>query len=174
MLIGRVSGAPLLYIVDVREPDKFTSGRTLRGTLNLPLSEMRARRGDTPKDRDISLYYRVGQRAYFATLSSRHSATGRGPFRVGTRCTPASELRRRSVAALQLRVEAGAHVEPLYRYCARLKVSKSFDRPFGYRRLRRRDRSEADQPQVFSVDWCVAFSPLAPLHRTRSASANAA
>ena len=53
-------------LVDVREPDEFAAGH-LRGALNLPLSEMRTRHNELPKDRDIWLCCGVGQRAYYAT-----------------------------------------------------------------------------------------------------------
>ena len=60
--LGR-TGALLL---DVREPDEFAEGH-LPGAVNLPLSQMRARYAELPKDRDIWVCCRVGQRAYYAT-----------------------------------------------------------------------------------------------------------
>jgi NADPH-dependent 2,4-dienoyl-CoA reductase/sulfur reductase-like enzyme/rhodanese-related sulfurtransferase len=53
-------------LLDVREPDEFAAGH-LPGAVNLPLSQMRRRYGDLPKDRDIWVYCGVGQRAYYAT-----------------------------------------------------------------------------------------------------------
>ncbi len=53
-------------IVDVREAEEFASGHVPRA-INLPLSQMRRRYRDLPKDRDIWLCCGVGQRAYYAT-----------------------------------------------------------------------------------------------------------
>ncbi len=53
-------------LVDVREAEEFAAGH-IPGTLNLPLSQMRQRYRELPKDRDIWLSCGVGQRAYYAT-----------------------------------------------------------------------------------------------------------
>lgn len=53
-------------VVDVREPDEFAGGH-IPGAVNLPLSEIRRRRGELATDREIWLYCRVGQRGYYAT-----------------------------------------------------------------------------------------------------------
>lgn len=53
-------------LLDVREPDEFARGH-IPGAVNLPLSQLRSRYGELPKDRDIRVYCAVGQRAYFAT-----------------------------------------------------------------------------------------------------------
>ena len=53
-------------LVDVREPDEFKVGH-VPGAVNLPLSQLRSRHGELPKDREIWLCCAVGQRAYFAT-----------------------------------------------------------------------------------------------------------
>jgi NADPH-dependent 2,4-dienoyl-CoA reductase/sulfur reductase-like enzyme/rhodanese-related sulfurtransferase len=53
-------------LVDVRDPDEFQEGH-ISGALNLPLNELRARLGELPRDRELWLYCRVGQRGYYAT-----------------------------------------------------------------------------------------------------------
>lgn len=53
-------------LLDVREPDEFAGGH-LPGALNLPLSQMRRRYRELPKDRDIWICCGVGQRAYYVT-----------------------------------------------------------------------------------------------------------
>jgi len=53
-------------LLDVREPDEFARGHIPK-TINLPLSQLRSRYAELPKDRDIWVYCAVGQRAYFAT-----------------------------------------------------------------------------------------------------------
>ena len=53
-------------LVDVREPAEFGVGH-LPGAINLPLSEMRQRYTELPKEREIWISCGVGQRAYYAT-----------------------------------------------------------------------------------------------------------
>jgi rhodanese-related sulfurtransferase len=53
-------------IVDVREPDEFAAGHVPRA-INLPLSELRERHAELPRDREVWLCCGVGQRAYYAT-----------------------------------------------------------------------------------------------------------
>lgn len=53
-------------LVDVRDPDEFEEGH-LPGAVNLPLNELRARLDELPRDRELWLYCRVGQRGYYAT-----------------------------------------------------------------------------------------------------------
>jgi rhodanese-related sulfurtransferase len=53
-------------IVDVRESEEFEAGH-IPAAINLPLSQMRQRYAELPKDREIWLTCRVGQRAYYAT-----------------------------------------------------------------------------------------------------------
>jgi NADPH-dependent 2,4-dienoyl-CoA reductase/sulfur reductase-like enzyme/rhodanese-related sulfurtransferase len=53
-------------IVDVREPDEYTAGHVPRA-VNLPLSELRRRHAELPREREIWLCCGVGQRAYYAT-----------------------------------------------------------------------------------------------------------
>ncbi len=52
-------------LLDVREPDEFARGHIPKA-INLPLSQLRSRYAELPKDRDIWLCCAVGQRAYFA------------------------------------------------------------------------------------------------------------
>jgi rhodanese-related sulfurtransferase len=53
-------------LLDVREPEEFARGH-LPGAMNLPLSQMRERYVELPKDRDIWTCCGVGQRSYYAT-----------------------------------------------------------------------------------------------------------
>jgi len=53
-------------LLDVREPDEFAAGHVPR-TVNLPLSQLRARHVELPRDREIWICCGVGQRAYYAT-----------------------------------------------------------------------------------------------------------
>jgi NADPH-dependent 2,4-dienoyl-CoA reductase/sulfur reductase-like enzyme/rhodanese-related sulfurtransferase len=52
-------------LVDVRESNEFAAGH-LPDSINLPLSQLRTRYVELPKDRDIWLCCAVGQRAYYA------------------------------------------------------------------------------------------------------------
>ena len=53
-------------LVDVREPDEFAAGH-VPGAVNLPLSQLRRRADELPRDREIWVSCGVGQRAYYAT-----------------------------------------------------------------------------------------------------------
>lgn len=63
-------GAALL--VDVREAEEFAGGH-LPGAENVPLSQLRERLGELPRDREILLYCKSGKRSYDAAraLSQR-------------------------------------------------------------------------------------------------------
>ena len=52
-------------LVDVRDPDEFHEGH-IAGAINLPLNELRERLGELPRNRELWLYCRVGQRGYYA------------------------------------------------------------------------------------------------------------
>jgi NADPH-dependent 2,4-dienoyl-CoA reductase/sulfur reductase-like enzyme/rhodanese-related sulfurtransferase len=53
------------FLLDVREPGEFKRGH-LEGAVNIPLSELRRRKDELPRDRDIWAYCVVGQRSYYA------------------------------------------------------------------------------------------------------------
>jgi NADPH-dependent 2,4-dienoyl-CoA reductase/sulfur reductase-like enzyme/rhodanese-related sulfurtransferase len=53
-------------LLDTREPEEFQAGH-VPGAINLPLSQMRSRHTELPRDRDIWICCGVGQRAYYAT-----------------------------------------------------------------------------------------------------------
>ncbi|MPQ42671.1 FAD-dependent oxidoreductase [Clostridium tarantellae] len=54
------------FIIDIRESREFELGH-LKGAINLPLSELRYRFKEIPKDKTVYLYCRSGQRSYNAT-----------------------------------------------------------------------------------------------------------
>lgn len=56
------------YIVDVRERGEYANGH-IKNALNIPLSELRERTNEIPKDRPVYLHCRTGQRSYNATLA---------------------------------------------------------------------------------------------------------
>ena len=53
-------------LLDVREAEEFAGGH-IPNAINLPLSQLRARYLELPKDRDLWLCCAVGQRGYYAT-----------------------------------------------------------------------------------------------------------
>ncbi|MFO0739647.1 MAG: FAD-dependent oxidoreductase [Labilithrix sp.] len=53
------------YLLDVREPEEFAKGH-MEGATNLPLSQLRKREAEVPRDRQVWVYCAAGQRAYFA------------------------------------------------------------------------------------------------------------
>jgi NADPH-dependent 2,4-dienoyl-CoA reductase/sulfur reductase-like enzyme/rhodanese-related sulfurtransferase len=53
------------FLLDVREPDEFAAG-AVSGAINIPLSQLRRRLDELPRDREIWVYCAAGQRAYFA------------------------------------------------------------------------------------------------------------
>jgi NADPH-dependent 2,4-dienoyl-CoA reductase/sulfur reductase-like enzyme/rhodanese-related sulfurtransferase len=55
------------YIVDVREIREFENGH-VKGAKNIPLSQLRERVNEIPKDVPVYLHCRTGQRSYNATL----------------------------------------------------------------------------------------------------------
>jgi rhodanese-related sulfurtransferase len=64
--LGRTERARSALLLDVREPDEYATGH-LPGAINLPLSHMRRRYRELPKDREIWVCCGVGQRAYYVT-----------------------------------------------------------------------------------------------------------
>ena len=55
-------------IIDVREDYEFKRGH-IKGAINIPLSELRERTDEIPKDKPVYLHCRTGQRSYNATLA---------------------------------------------------------------------------------------------------------
>ena len=53
------------YIVDVREPGEFEAGH-LNGAHNVPLSQLRERMDEIPRDVPVYLHCRSSQRSYYA------------------------------------------------------------------------------------------------------------
>ena len=56
------------YIVDVRERLEFENGH-IKGAVNIPLSELRDRVNEIPKDKPVYVHCRTGQRSYNAVLA---------------------------------------------------------------------------------------------------------
>lgn len=56
------------YIVDVRERGEYGNGH-IKNAINIPLSELRDRINEIPKDKPVYLHCRTGQRSYNATLA---------------------------------------------------------------------------------------------------------
>jgi len=54
------------FLLDVREPVELAV-EAVPGALNIPLGQLRARLGELPRDREIHVICRSGQRAYYAT-----------------------------------------------------------------------------------------------------------
>ena len=55
-------------IIDVRESSEFKHGH-IKGAINIPLSELRERTDEIPKDKPVYLHCRTGQRSYNAALA---------------------------------------------------------------------------------------------------------
>lgn len=53
------------YIIDVREENEYTGGHLI-GSHNIPLSQLRERMDEIPRDVPIYLHCRTGQRSYYA------------------------------------------------------------------------------------------------------------
>ena len=56
------------YIIDVRERGEYANGY-IKGSKNIPLSELRERINEIPKDKPVYLHCRTGQRSYNAVLA---------------------------------------------------------------------------------------------------------
>jgi len=54
------------FLLDVRQPAELAV-ESVPGAANIPLSQLRARLADLPRDREIHVICRSGQRAYYAT-----------------------------------------------------------------------------------------------------------
>lgn len=60
------------YIVDVREANEFAQG-ALKGAVNIPLSELRARMHEIPTDVPVYVHCRSSQRSYNAVIALNNS-----------------------------------------------------------------------------------------------------
>ncbi|MFP5228155.1 MAG: FAD-dependent oxidoreductase [Acidobacteriota bacterium] len=76
------------FILDVRDPHEFLAD-SIDGAVNIPLSELRARTGELPRDREIWVNCGVGQRSYYACriltqygLAARSLSGGYQTYRV--------------------------------------------------------------------------------------------
>ena len=58
-------------IVDVREPGEYNAGHLLNA-VNIPLSQLRQRMDEIPKDRPVYLHCRSSQRSYNAIMALQH------------------------------------------------------------------------------------------------------
>lgn len=58
-------------IIDVREVDEYRSGH-LKGTINIPLSELRERVNEIPKDKPVYLHCKSAKRSYNATMTLKN------------------------------------------------------------------------------------------------------
>ncbi|WP_413906258.1 rhodanese-like domain-containing protein [Candidatus Skiveiella danica] len=54
------------FVLDVRQPPELAV-EAIAGAVNIPLPELRKRLGELPRDREIHVVCRSGQRAYYAT-----------------------------------------------------------------------------------------------------------
>jgi len=60
------------FIVDVREQGEWDMGH-ISGAVHIPLSELRQRMDEIPKDKPVYLHCRSGQRSYNACLALQHN-----------------------------------------------------------------------------------------------------
>ena len=56
------------YILDVRERGEYNRGH-IKEAINIPLSEMRGRINEIPRDKPVYVHCRTGQRSYNAVLA---------------------------------------------------------------------------------------------------------
>ncbi len=56
------------YIIDVREKNEFANGH-LTNAVNIPLSELRGRVDEIPREQPVYLHCRSGQRSYNAVMA---------------------------------------------------------------------------------------------------------
>jgi len=66
MPISHWDSAKSGFLLDVREPMELAV-ENVPGALNIPIGKLRARLGELPRDREIHVVCRSGQRAYYAT-----------------------------------------------------------------------------------------------------------
>ena len=66
MPLSHWNGAEAGLLLDVRHPAELAMEH-VAGAVNIPLDELRARLDELPRDREIHVICRSGQRAYYAT-----------------------------------------------------------------------------------------------------------
>jgi NADPH-dependent 2,4-dienoyl-CoA reductase/sulfur reductase-like enzyme/rhodanese-related sulfurtransferase len=66
MPLGNWDSAKTEFLLDVREPVELAV-ESVPEAFNLPLGQLRARLGELPRDREIQVVCRSGQRSYYAT-----------------------------------------------------------------------------------------------------------
>ena len=66
MPLSHWSTARSSFLLDVREPSELAV-ESAPGAINIPIGQLRARLGELPRDREINVMCRSGQRAYLAT-----------------------------------------------------------------------------------------------------------
>ena len=66
MPLGHWADTGDAFLLDVRQPAELAL-ENVPGALNIPLSELRSRLSELPGDREIHVFCRSGQRAYYAT-----------------------------------------------------------------------------------------------------------
>ena len=66
MPLGHWNSTETGFILDVRNPQELAVEQ-VPGAVNIPLPELRARLDEIPRDREILVFCRSGQRAYYAT-----------------------------------------------------------------------------------------------------------
>lgn len=65
------------FLLDVRRPDEVAAG-AVGGSINIPLAELRTRLSELPRNREILVICRSGQRAYYAgRILARHGFRAR-------------------------------------------------------------------------------------------------
>jgi NADPH-dependent 2,4-dienoyl-CoA reductase/sulfur reductase-like enzyme/rhodanese-related sulfurtransferase len=66
MPLAHWDDTPGAFVLDVRNPAEL-SVEQVPGAVNIPLPQLRARLGELPRDREILVHCRSGQRSYYAT-----------------------------------------------------------------------------------------------------------
>ena len=89
---GAVDGA---FVLDVREPFELAV-ESVPGALNIPLGQLRKRLGELPRDRELHVDCRSGQRAYLATRILLQNGFKAQDVSGGTLCSPTTACWRKS------------------------------------------------------------------------------
>ncbi len=66
MPLSHWNGTDSSLLLDVRQPAELAL-ESVPGAVNIPLHQLRARLDELPRDREIHVFCRSGQRAYYAT-----------------------------------------------------------------------------------------------------------